>query len=263
MKKIFLIVGLLGLSSCGPPVNGVHHVYIKSFVVQYYSLSGIEAIFWGNEASEGKEVYIELRVIPDEYVYGVFSDDHDSKARYEALCVLHGDVSYNRTIIVGGSNPKPMPNVFQDRDYISIVISSDQDWDEAHPAGTSLNDVFYFASSSPIKYIARGYIDPYDWDLPSLPEYYANYLHHANIDTVIDGSVTDGNEPVYGITADLTARDLTLLGGTTGWYLTLAVLTPVAEPTLSKEHNIRIALTDTAGNELVAQVAATFTAGFE
>ena len=260
MKKIFLIVGLLGLSSCGPPVNGVFRVYTESYVTEYYSISGIEAVFWGEEWANGNYftggVRIELRVIPDGNVYGVLSDD-DDKARYEALCVLHGDNTYNRMV----SYPEwaSIPHRFQDRDYVCIDITSDQDWDEVHPAGISLNDVFYFASSSPAKYIYRGYEDPYEWLNPStpLPEYYLNYLNHAEVEYM-------GNEPVYGITANMTANDLIILGGTDDrWQPTLAALTPVAEPTLSKEHNIRIALTDTAGNELVAQVAATFTAGFE
>lgn len=244
MKKAFLIMGLLGMLSCSPTEKG-YKAYTKSFVIEYYSLSGIDAS-WRNG-------YIELRVIPNGETYGALSTDNDGKIKYETLCNVHNDNTYNREF---NYTADYLPNRFQDRDFISIEITSDQDYNETHPAGTSLNDIFYFASSSPAKYIARGYKTPYDWsNSQSLPEYFSHYLDNVSF----SNSTISGYEPVYGFAADLERTDLILLGGTERKQEpVLATLTPANEPVHNKTHNIKITLADTNENKLVANVKITF-----
>lgn len=239
-KLVLIIMCSLFCFRCSPPVERYTKGYTESYVIEYYSYSDIEA-FWR------KGSYIDLLVAAKTHTYGVLSADEKEKTKYADRCAELGDIGYNRNFYYLFTDY--LEHSFQDRDFESIAITSDADYDAAHPAGTPLNDLFYFASSSPISYIKRHYQDPYVWDIHSLPEYVINYLDNVSF------ALEMGQEPVYGVLSDLDKDDFILLGGTEYHrQLTFAALTPVKLPDIEASHNIEITITDTKGGILKANL---------
>lgn len=78
---------------------------------------------------------------------------------YISLCKKHNDLNYVREvrfmeqgISIGYS--------YYDLDPVKLDIVSDADFDEKHPAGASLGDLFYFNSVIPYPFIKNGYQGP-------------------------------------------------------------------------------------------------------
>ena len=90
--------------------------------------------------------------------YGVLSDGEELKRAYEAKCTEHGDRGYP-FVFTYGPGPNMVPNSFPDKDFRSIEVVSDTDFDEAHPAGTRLDDVMMFCSASPWRFIRSRYVE--------------------------------------------------------------------------------------------------------
>ncbi len=66
-----------------------------------------------------------------------FSKGQD-KELYDKICEENGDVSYNRTVHLIDGNITAEFSFYPS--LTSIVVTSDKDFDDAHPAGTPLND---------------------------------------------------------------------------------------------------------------------------
>ncbi len=114
---------LFSLAACSPPVNRMKEGYTESYVIEYYSSSGIE-LSWRSES------YIAVSIVPDGQTYGALSTDEAEIALYKAKCEAHNDFGYDRAFYYGPDTP----NRFQDKDFSNIDIISDADWDDAHPA---------------------------------------------------------------------------------------------------------------------------------
>lgn len=98
-------------------------------------------------------------------------------AAYKTLCELYGDTSYDKirefyVAYTDGYN-------YLRYNPTAIDIVSATNYDDAHPAGTSLRDLCELITWTPRDYIASGYADTYDWSVRPdfLPEaYYNEYL---------------------------------------------------------------------------------------
>lgn len=74
---------------------------------------------------------------------------------YMDLCRKHSDLNYVRKVRwMAGSF---FGYEYFDIDPVAIDVVSDADFDELHPAGTSLGDLFYFNSLTPYPFIKNGY----------------------------------------------------------------------------------------------------------
>ncbi len=133
----------------------------------------------------------------------------EEKAEYDRLCEKHCDLSFNRrrTFLV------PSESVgYNDKDFVSIEITSDAAFDESHPAGTNLADVVRFMSWSPREYIASGYLEYYHYDPSGLsdsfkmvmPVYLAREFFLPETDATC--------YPIDKMVCDLEPEDLILLG---------------------------------------------------
>jgi hypothetical protein len=101
---------------------------------------------------------------------------------------------------------------YNDCDFTSIEISSDADFDEAHPAGTNLSDLVRFMSYSPYPYIMSGYKAYFHYDSAAQSESFNKYMP-----LYIDGeyflSETDATcYPIDKMVKDLGPEDLILVG---------------------------------------------------
>lgn len=74
---------------------------------------------------------------------------------FNELSQKYGDTSYKEIVEIHHI-PLPYRSSFSES-IANITITSNVDIDEQHPAGSSLNDMFLFFSSSPDQYIKNGY----------------------------------------------------------------------------------------------------------
>lgn len=77
---------------------------------------------------------------------------------YKEISLKHNDLHYVRDV----EYEIPGPSTFSgysyfDVDPVKIEIVSNKDFDDEHPAGTSLGDLFYFQSITPHPFIKNGY----------------------------------------------------------------------------------------------------------
>jgi len=89
-----------------------------------------------------------------------FKSKGEEKKRYDELCKIHNDMSYNqkRSYIV-----VPIWGRCFAIDFREIDVVSDKNFDSEHPAGTSLKDIVRFVSVSPKKFIDSGYKETFNW----------------------------------------------------------------------------------------------------
>lgn len=137
----------------------------------------------------------------------------------------------------------------------NISITSDTDWSADYPAGSSLNNLFYFLSSSPDKYLSNKSIvnDPFD-----LEEYYKNnlevfnedlkrYLDPQSVFIPIFGKVSDINFPQFNITL---LEDKTVQSGPVDRIFCLLI--PAERP--ANPITIKVRFSFDAGDDTVLEI---------
>ena len=229
MKKLYFLLFIPFIISC----NEYEFHMSMAFVSGYYQMEHIELVESNNL------LFIYGEGIKD---YASLIDD-DSRL-FESLARKHKDISYNKKIayLDGKYLMDPNPYCLKD-DFTAIHVTSDTDYDESHPAGSNLDDVVVFHSSSPYPYIESGYTCTYDWgevrDILPWPD---STFNHDYIDT------EEWSHYIRKNVMDLCPSDLTLLGG----YLwrgepSLGILEFASKPTLEKCHTIHVELINDEG----------------
>ena len=145
--------------------------------------------------------------------------------QFYTLCKKHNDETYNHKVRLYKASPtKNNPRC--SFDFTSLEIRSSADWDEAHPAGTSLGDIVRFYSNTPWLYIQSGYTQ----------------------------KSSDGSEyyQIDKLVSELTPDDMTLLPAD-GFQLQFTAL-----PTLSQQHTLFVRLTADDGTVFEAQLDVDF-----
>jgi hypothetical protein len=236
MKKLMFILALiLTLSGCEKKGGeATYEIYRRSFAMKFYETAGLELNFIPYPDADETRLIFEIKYGGDGPICE-WRDTGEKKETYDALCEKYGDMTYNREefVFIGGE-----PS-FLAYSPVSIEIVSNHDFDEEHPAGTSLGDLVSFYSYTAKPYIDSGYVE-YDWG-------------------VNPGYVGDGKQPFYPIdkkVSELTQDDLMLLYGTGGhlWYIYLKF----DLPTLSKQHRITVTFTDERGRTFSDTIAMNF-----
>lgn len=145
-----LIVQVLLFHSC----NVMTYNVFSSYVNTYYDYDSIAL-----SVTDYGNIRISNDTISTHHEY-YWNSTGQNKVVYDSLCQAHNDLSYNkeRGYIVGPDWGHC--SVF---DIAHIDVVSNANFDEQHPAGTSLNDLIYFISVSPKKFIDSGYNYSYDW----------------------------------------------------------------------------------------------------
>lgn len=123
----------------------VHYYFSSSYVLGYMEVSGIEL------KQEGEAIAI----LPDA-VSGRVSvqSEGEEREQYDAICAKHGDVTYNRNV---GLVSDIITEWGLHPDIASVTVTSDKDFDAAHPAGTPLNDCAELTYRSAYDYVSSGY----------------------------------------------------------------------------------------------------------
>ncbi|MBO5661074.1 MAG: hypothetical protein J6R93_01165 [Tidjanibacter sp.] len=207
---IVILISLICLCGCGAAWPWHYH-YSDAFIAVYYcgdlKLNPNNPNFIGFDWFAG-----------DEYAY---DSKGENKERYKELCVKHNDTNYDRRAIkpedAGGIRGDARYRRVFGHDFVEIDVISDRDFDDAHPAGTSLGDVVKYGGKSYWEYVKRGYtgnpVSELDGYINNIPEdglcllkyFWLNFpevsveasgTHNLQILFVVD----DGTELVFNLT---------------------------------------------------------------
>jgi hypothetical protein len=129
----------------------------------YYAIhDGIE--IWTNKNKLGQHL-LEVR-LKKPFKSVSYDSKGEDKIIYDDLCKKHNDLSYCREVTfyngVGGAGAL-YPN------YTSVLITSNSNYDEEHPAGTPLNDIIICEYCSSYLYVLGGYADESLLDVKTKP----------------------------------------------------------------------------------------------
>ena len=221
MKKSFLIIFILTvfcISSC----DVFKRENLRSFVWAYYEADGVHAY----ERSDGNIAlsYTDTKIVCD------WKSKKQQKELYDSLCYAHNDMTYNKTILYFISPDAIDAAELSVNDIVSINVVSNTDFDEQHPAWTSLNDIIRFVGISVSEYLQSNYTYQYYWD-DKQDSLIVGYPYHS---------------PVNKLLSEMTAEDFRFLTPVIG------VLHFEKEPTVSKKHGLTITIKFDNGKVIVA-----------
>lgn len=255
MKKLYmaLILCCVILTACKEEENNTNPgqpLYTRSFVLQYNQVDSITLRHnRGNSAFYPTDpIMIKVQYTTSD-TYKFNSRDQAERDRYQELCQQNRDVTYNRTILYGGLIWMEFPREFTVQSWKHIDLTSDADYDAAHPAGTSLADITEFGTVTAEPYIRSGYTDEYDWTKlqddpfwkPTLERFTNQYSRFAL-------------SPVKKQVTELAPADLKMMGPGKGGYDPIAVMRLTSLPTLEKAHVFTVTFTDTEGKTYPATI---------
>ena len=236
--KVFIMIGVLSL--IGSCFGSRYEVFLRSYVLTYYSVDSIE-LSLRIDTSEKEVIVINVAPTTAQGMISRRLCTHKSKGNeqilYDALCLKHNDMSYNRTIKIHDPGDLP-PHRYSGVDFSAIRIVSDSDFDAGHAAGTDLGDIVHYVYFSPKKYIDSGYIDEFDWATADglAGRFYATQASRFEY-------------PIEKLVSELTPDDLILLG-----VHSLGGLQFETNPTLSPTHRLTVTMTTDDGRELSASI---------
>ncbi len=128
------------LSSCGKGT------YFRSFIGAYYLTPSIKLSIYKDDNA----IKCEFGFNPEKKV--VFCSLFENTEEYDKVCEINHDMNYKRYLYFAPGYPY---SIYPD--ISSIYITSDNDLDSAHPAGTLLNDVFDIIFCSYREFIDQNY----------------------------------------------------------------------------------------------------------
>lgn len=156
MKKLFVSYATvflfsLFLSSCTDSI--FHRSYVEAY------LSDIDGfLLEPTNEKDGDTPVFSITALAKEEISGASYASKEEQVKFEKIAAKNGDLSYNREF-EENSEQELLRNLqmFLAHPIVRINFSSNKAWDEAHPAGASLNDVLMCYTSSPDEYIRKGY----------------------------------------------------------------------------------------------------------
>lgn len=167
------------------------------------------------------------------------------KELYDSLCMSHNDMDYNTKISYIVSLTMEIPGGEQSKRNIQkIDVLSNADFDEAHPAGTLLNDVVSYLGSTIRPFIDSGYKQTYDWTSESSSRIFKESIDRSEAHFPIDKKLNEIEESDFLLTMSSGSR--------------LGVLVFDAEPTLSKEHEITVKIQLSGGKVFEVKIEKIF-----
>ena len=174
-----------------------------------------------------------------------FKSKGEEKKRYDELCKIHNDMSYNqkRSYIV-----VPIWGRCFAIDFREIDVVSDKNFDSEHPAGTSLKDIVRFVSVSPKKFIDSGYKETFNWE-KNEPNFFAK---DSMIPTMFQPESWN-YFPINGLLKDIGTDEMQMLPEDTHGILFFDKV-----PTAEKEHTLTVTIDIGERKKLVRTITKVF-----
>ena len=243
-EKNYIIISfvLISFLSCGKNLR-----YTTSLITDYYNASDIRIC----DVPFDEWHRMEILYVFDSNQNINSWNSSEKKNQFEALCREYQDTCYNREI---------------DWEYMSvgaavqrtarIDVASDRDFDVAHPAGSSLNDLVMFYGATPYPCIASGYKEFFN-RFDTLPHPTDNPVYNCSKNYYVHSP----NEPkpffpVYKRLSNMTEEDFLLTRGNGSG--TAGVLFFTSKPEEEQTHTLTVTLTTTEGEQFSDEVVYTF-----
>ncbi len=222
MKRILLFLVAFCLLGCDPTVKTA---FLRSYVMYYYDVEKIKLVGWADQKA--------MRILfTNPLPVGNYQSTGNEKKAYDALCVKHNDMTYNRDFIIWDNGPHETKCLAVD--FVSIDFVSDADFDDEHLAGSSLSDIIRFDTYSLKPYIESGYKPIAD----------VNYDYFSIVE---------------GLLSELAPNNLLTLLGHPYYNGAEIELSFIREPTLEKTHTFTVTMTPDDGREpFTASIEMTF-----
>ena len=242
MKRLILlsIAAVLLLLGC----DRAKTVLFRSYITIYYYSKNIQLKITddGNIAIYKEYTSENVNIKTASYS---FKSKGEEKKRYDELCKIHNDLSYNkkRSYIV-----VPIWGICSAIDFREIDVISDKDFDSEHPAGTSLRDIVRFVSVSPKKFINSGYKETFNWE-KNEPNFFAK---DSMIPTMFQPESWN-YFPINGLLKDIGTDEMQMLPEDTHGILFFD-----KEPTAEKEHTLTVTIDIGARKKLVRTIKKVF-----
>ena len=242
MKRLILlsIAALLLLLGC----DRAKTVLFRSYITIYYYSKNIQLKITddGNIAIYKEYTSENVNIKTASYS---FKSKGEEKKRYDELCKIHNDMSYNqkRSYIVA-----PLWGRCSAIDFKEIDVISDKDFDSEHPAGTSLKDIVRFVSISPKKFIDSGYKETFNWrrNKPKI------FKKESMISSMFHEE-TENYFPINGLLKDIGSDEMQMLPEDTHGILFFD-----KEPTAEKEHTFKVTIYTREGKKFVRTITKVF-----
>ena len=242
MKRLILlsIAALLLLLEC----DRAKTVLFRSYITIYYYSKNIQLKITddGNIAIYKEYTSENVNIKTASYS---FKSKGEEKKRYDELCKIHNDMSYNqkRSYIVA-----PLWGRCSAIDFKEIDVISDKDFDSEHPAGTSLKDIVRFVSISPKKFIDSGYKETFNWrrNKPKI------FKKESMISSMFHEE-TENYFPINGLLKDIGSDEMQMLPEDTHGILFFD-----KEPTAEKEHTLTVTIYTREGKKFVRTITKVF-----
>lgn len=135
--------------------NNVHYQYVLSSDTILVGCV-YESLFIADSATASTTVnFLENRVV-------TCMSRGEAKLIFDSLAAKHCDTTFNAPVFMNdmmmtGYGYYHVDNGASMADIVGIEITSDQAWDDKHPAGSSLNDIVLYLGKSLFPYIKNGY----------------------------------------------------------------------------------------------------------
>lgn len=253
----------LALVSCKPTTTSRT---VRSFGTCYYLVDTITAVVAPNNDINIKalSVYGRNELMGNTHIATIeYCDSANNVKRYDNLCNLHEDMSWNYQM----EGPYPAScfplqtwsiqhNNFIALDITSIEVTSNNDFDDRHPANSSLNDIITFTGISVEPFIASNYTKEFEWT-PYL-EQDTTILRLYNEIVLEERTASwenfDREKRTHLIQKNLTSlneKEMKMMGGDpkTTKPITMGVLRFNSLPSLNAQHQLTITITYQDGSE--------------
>ena len=149
-----LLSSLFLLAAAGCDRNKTNFVFHENFIEVYETGSDLRLHL--REEYDNPPHY-HIRVYYSDYPRKTI-DKESSPVRFRRLAEHNGDTSFNRWID-HWAEPGTWPYTVEAwaDNFQSMHVTSDADWDEAHPAGTPLDDILRIKIETYAEFIRSGY----------------------------------------------------------------------------------------------------------
>ncbi len=149
-----LLSALFLLAATGCNRNKTNFVFHENFIEYYETGSNLRLHL---REEHDNPPYYHIRIYYNDYPSKII-DKESSPVRFRRLAEHNGDTSFNQWID-HWAEPGTWPYTVEAwaDNFQSMHVTSDADWDEAHPAGTPLDDILRIKIETYAEFIRSGY----------------------------------------------------------------------------------------------------------